>query len=291
MHTAGQLTDMRLVLVTCDVAQPTTGDRLPMQDESLPRGGPLHNGPCCQSLMQVQDLVAASRRKDAFLALLGHELRNPLASIHQAIRLLRAQTGEAARQRTQAIIERQVCRMTRLINDLQEVSLITQGRVHLHRERVDLCSILRNAIETIQWDIEERKHRLTTDMPRDPVWLQGDAGRLEQVFVNLLANASRYTDAGGKLTVSLSAQATQAIVRIRDSGIGIAPDVLPRIFDLYKQANGNDPRSEAGLGVGLALVRHLVESHGGIVSAVSAGHGQGSEFTVCLRTEDPRDGR
>jgi two-component system CheB/CheR fusion protein len=144
-----------------------------------------------------------------------------------------------------------------------------------------------NAIETLESDLNERSHRLATELPDTPVWLHADPCRLEQVFVNLVANASRYTDAGGELTVGMHAGEGQAVVRVRDSGIGIAPHALAHIFDLFKQANGADPRSKAGLGVGLAVVRKLVELHGGSVTAASAGLGQGSEFTVRLRTLHP----
>ena len=144
---------------------------------------------------------------------------------------------------------------------------------------------MNNAIETLESDIKQRNHRLTTALPDAPVWLQADPGRLEQVFVNLLANASKYTDTGGELTVWMHVRDGQAVVRVRDSGIGIAPEVLPHLFDLFRQADEAAPRSQSGLGIGLALVRNLVESHGGSVTGASAGLGQGSEFTVCLPRE------
>jgi signal transduction histidine kinase len=142
--------------------------------------------------------------------------------------------------------------------------------------------VIRNTIETLESDIRERNHRLTALLPDEPVWLQGDAGRLEQVFVNLLANAARYKDDGGELAIRVTLQDSRVVVRVRDSGIGIKPEVLPRIFDLFKRADEAAPRSKAGLGIGLALVRSLVELHGGCVTATSAGAGQGSEFAVCL---------
>jgi signal transduction histidine kinase len=240
-----------------------------------------------QARLQVEALASANRRKDEFLAMLSHELRSPLASLHYAVRVLGKQTGEAStQQRMQALIERQLGRMTGLIDELREVSRITNGRVRLQRERIDLRVIVSNAIETLEPDINERKHRLATELPDAPVWLQADPGRLEQVFVNLLANASRYTDAGGELKVWVHARRGQAIVRVRDSGIGIAPEALPHIFELFKQGNETDPRSKAGLGVGLAVVRNLIELHGGSVTAASGGSRQGSEFTVRLPTED-----
>jgi signal transduction histidine kinase len=242
--------------------------------------------PLRQARLRVEELAAANRRKDEFLAMLGHELRSPLAAIQNAVRLLSRQTGETPPgQKTQALIERQVRHMTQLVDDLLDVSRISHGRLHLQRERIDLRVIVSNAIETLESDINERHHRLTTALPDVPVWLQGDPWRLEQVFVNLLANASRYTDAGGELAVWVHTRDGQAVVGIRDSGIGIAPDALAHIFDLFRQADAAAPRSKSGLGIGLALVRNLVELHGGRVTAASAGIGQGSEFTVRLPRE------
>jgi signal transduction histidine kinase len=243
--------------------------------------------PLRQGQLRIEELASANRRKDEFLAMLSHELRSPLAAIHYAVRFLRTQTGEvAAQQRMQALIERQLGRMTHLVDELLDVSRIASGRMHLHRERIDLRDVVSHAIETLESDLSERNHRLSTEFPDAPVWLQADAGRLEQVFVNLLANAARYTDAGGELRVWVHTKDRQAVVRVRDSGVGIAPEALPHIFDLFKQANEADPRSKSGLGVGLAVVRNLVELHGGSVAAASAGAGQGSEFAVRLPTEE-----
>jgi signal transduction histidine kinase len=245
------------------------------------------DGPLLQARLQVDALACANRRKDEFLAMLAHELRSPLAAIHYAVRFVGKQAGEAStQQRMQAVIERQLGRMTHLVEELLDVSRITSGHLHLQRERLDLRDVVSHAIETLEWDLLERNHRLTTKLPDAPVWLQADAARLEQVLVNLLANASRYTDAGGRLAVWVHLKDREAIIRVRDSGIGIAPEALPHIFDLFKQGNAADPRSKAGLGVGLAVVRNLVELHGGSVTAASAGVGQGSEFTVRLPTAD-----
>jgi signal transduction histidine kinase len=247
-----------------------------------------HGAPALRKArLRVEELAAVNRRKDESLAMISHELRSPLAAIQNALRLLSGQVGEGlARQRAQALIERQVRRMTLLVDDLLDVSRITHGRMHLRRERVDLRVVVSNAIETLQSDINERDHHLTTAVPDGPVWLQADPMRLEQVFVNLLANASRYTDAGGKLAVWVHTRDDQAVIRIRDSGIGIAPDALPHIFDLFRQADEAVPHSKSGLGIGLALVRNLLELHGGSVTAASAGIGQGSEFTVRLPRQD-----
>jgi signal transduction histidine kinase len=245
------------------------------------------NGSLSQPALQVEALTCANRRKDEFLAILSHELRNPLASMHYAVRLLGTQTGEGpARLRMQALIERQLRRMTHLVDELLDVSRITSGQLHLQRERLDLRDVVSHSIETLEWDLLEREQRLATELPDAPVWLRADPVRLEQVVVNLLANASRYTNAHGRLSVWVHAQDGEAIVRVRDSGIGIAADALPHIFDLFKQGNAADPRSRPGLGVGLAVVRNLVELHGGSVTAASAGVGHGSEFTVRLPTEE-----
>ena len=240
----------------------------------------------CHAPLSVQELATANRRKDEFLAMLGHELRNPLASIHNGLNLLSHQTEDTpAPQKIHAMIERQVRRMTQLLDDLLDVSRITNGRLHLQRERIDLRDVVNNAIETLELDIKQRNHRLTTALPDAPVWLQADPGRLEQVFVNLLANASKYTDAGGELAVWMHLREGQAMVRVRDSGIGMAPEALPHLFDLFRQADEAAPRSQSGLGIGLALVRNIVESHGGSVTGASGGLGQGSEFTVRLPRE------
>jgi signal transduction histidine kinase len=232
---------------------------------------------------RVEELANANRRKDEFLAMLGHELRSPLASIRNGIHLLvHHQQDAPASQKVQVMIERQVRRMTQLVEDLLDVSRITHGRLRLQRERIDLREVVGNAIQTLESDIRQRNHRVTLSLPDAPLWLLADPGRLEQVFVNLLANASKYTDTGGELTVIGRVQDNQAMVRVRDSGIGIAAELLPHLFDLFWQADAAAARSQSGLGVGLALVRNLVESHGGIVTAQSAGPGQGSEFTVYL---------
>jgi two-component system CheB/CheR fusion protein len=233
--------------------------------------------------MRMKALASANRRKDELLATVSHELRSPLASIQNAVHLLNGSAGDtSARHGAQALIERQVRRMTRLVDDLLDVSRISRARLRLQRERIDLRLIVSNAIDTLQSDIKERNHRLAVALPDAPLWLQADPWRLEQVFVNLLANASKYTDAGGELAAWMHTRDDQVIVRIRDSGIGIAPESLPHIFDLFRQTDEAAARSRSGLGIGLALVRNLVESHGGSVTAASAGLGKGSEFTVRL---------
>jgi signal transduction histidine kinase len=250
------------------------------------RADPLvtQHAPARLARSRIEALLTADRRKNEFLAMLCHELRSPLASIRNAIGILRGRTGEdlAIQHRMHALIERQVCQMTLLASGLLDVSRISCGRLRLKCERVDLCVVVRHAIETLESDFNERKHRVAATWPDAPVWLHADASRLEQVFVNLLANASKYTDLGGDLVLSVQTRDGHAVVCIRDSGIGIAHDVLPYIFDLFVQADEAALRSGSGLGIGLALVRMISELHGGSVIAASAGLGQGSEFTVRL---------
>jgi signal transduction histidine kinase len=232
---------------------------------------------------QVRELLAAERRKDEFLALLVHELRSPLTAIGYANGLMGKQMAEGAPdQPLQGLIARQVFRMSELVDEVLDVSRVINGLLSVHRERIDLRVIVANALETLQSDIVVRGQRLSTRLPEVPVWVLGDGRRLEQVFVNLIANASRYTDTGGRLTAWVYCQDGEAVVRIRDSGIGIAPDSLSGIFELFRQGNAADPRSKAGLGVGLALVRQLIGLHDGTVTAASEGVGRGSEFTICL---------
>jgi signal transduction histidine kinase len=236
---------------------------------------------------QVDELLTAERRKDEFLATLCHELRSPLGAIQSALGILSGRAGQdlAAQQRLHALIERQVRHMMRLTADLLDVSGISRGQLHLQRDRIDLRVVLHQAIETMDSELQRRGHRLVLAIPDAPVWLQADATRLQQVFHNLLANASKYTDPGGDLALSLRVRDHYAVVSVRDSGIGIAADTLPHIFDLFVQADPPARRHGAGLGIGLALVRTLVEMHGGSVAAMSAGVGQGSEFSVRLPVE------
>jgi len=237
---------------------------------------------------QASVLSDLHRRKDEFLAMLSHELRNPLTPIANAAQLLRLQLDESPlQQQARAIIERQVGQMTRLIDDLMEVSRITSGRIHLQRERLDLRRIVERARESVDPLVVEHQHVLTLRLPPDPVWLNADATRLEQVLVNLLNNAAKYSDDHSHIWLGLEQEGAEAVLRVHDSGIGIAPHVLPRIFDLFTQAERTLDRSQGGLGIGLALVKELVTMHGGTVEAISA-LGQGSEFVVRLPIFDCR---
>lgn len=231
---------------------------------------------------QAAALADLHRRKDEFLAMLSHELRNPLAPISNAVQLLRLQSNEDQLQlQARTIIERQVGQLKHLIDDLLEVSRITTGRVQLHRERVAIHGIVDRAVETARPLIEQRGHELTVSVPPQPIWLYADAARLEQVVVNLLNNAAKYTEESGHIWLTVQQEGDEAVLRVRDSGVGIAPELLPRIFDLFTQAERSLARSEGGLGIGLALVQRLVELHQGRVEAHSS-LGRGSEFVVRL---------
>lgn len=223
-----------------------------------------------------RDAEAANRTKDEFLAMLGHELRNPLAPILTALQLMRLRGIEGA-ERERAIIERQVKHMVGLVDDLLDVSRITRGKVQLKRSRVDLADLVAKSIEMTGPAIEERRHTLRVDVSRG-LLVDGDPARLAQVIANLLTNAAKYTDPGGSIQVVGQVHDRHAVIRVIDTGIGIAPEMLPRVFDLFSQERQNIDRSQGGLGLGLAIVRSLVQSHGGSVSARSDGEGRGAEF-------------
>lgn len=236
---------------------------------------------------RIEELGRADRRKNEFLATVCHELRSPIAAIRNAVKVLRSPNDikVTVQQHMHELIERQAQQMALLVGGLLDITRIVRGQLTLQRERVDLRVVLSRAWETLEWDLKGRSQQLSLTLPACDVWLGADAARLEQVFVNLLGNASKYTHIGGEVALSLHVSDGRAVVRIRDSGIGISPAALPHIFDLFMQADAAAPRSASGLGIGLALVRAIVESHGGKVTAVSAGLGEGSEFSVCLPLE------
>jgi signal transduction histidine kinase/ActR/RegA family two-component response regulator len=230
-------------------------------------------------------LKEADRRKDEFLAMLAHELRNPLAPIRSALELLRIdREGESATM-AHDIMDRQVRHLVRLVDDLLDVSRIVRGRIELRKEVVELSLVLGHAIEVSRGEIDAHHHKLVVDA--DPsLCVLGDSTRLAQVVANLLNNASKYTDDGGTIWLTTKRDGASAIISIRDNGSGIAPEVLPTVFDLFIQADRTIQRSRGGLGIGLTLVRRLAELHGGTVSVRSDGPGHGSEFIVCLSVLD-----
>ncbi|MFN2407282.1 MAG: ATP-binding protein [Pyrinomonadaceae bacterium] len=238
-----------------------------------------------QTHEQAEALAELHHRKDEFLAMLSHELRNPLSAISSALHVLRLQGNEnPIQQRAMTTMEGQVGQLAHLVDDLLEVSRVITGRIQLQLECLDLRSIAHQAVEAVRPLIERQRHELSVSLPAEPVWVQGDPTRLEQVVVNLLNNAAKYSDEGGhmRLTVEQGDGEVEAVLRVRDTGVGIAPELLPRIFDLFTQADRTLDRSEGGLGIGLSLVQKLVELHSGKVSAHSAGLRQGSEFIVRL---------
>ncbi len=229
-----------------------------------------------------ETLREADRRKDEFLAMLAHELRNPLAPIRNAAELmLRTMPAGVPQRRAAEIIDRQVQQMVRMVDDLLDVSRITHGRIELERRPVDLAAVIALAVEAVTPTMLERRHRLTVQAGV-PLTVQGDAARLQQCLVNLLSNAAKYTDAGGDVAVELACEAEEAVLRVSDSGAGIAPDVLPVVFDLFVQSARTLDRAQGGLGIGLSVVRRLVEMHGGSVTASSPGLGQGATFEMRL---------
>ncbi|WAK03414.1 PAS domain S-box protein [Methylobacter sp. YRD-M1] len=228
-------------------------------------------------------LRLADRRKDEFLAMLAHELRNPLAPIRNAVQLLKMlEPTDPKLAWSRNVIDRQVTHMARLLDDLLDVARIMQGKIRLNMERFELTEILNNAIETSRPLIESRDQELIVSQTTTPPWIEGDRVRLAQVLSNLLNNAAKYTSEGGKITLSVMREDSSAVIEVRDTGIGISPDILPQIFDLFTQADHSLAHAQGGLGIGLTLVRELVEIHGGTVTASSAGIGQGSTFTVRL---------
>jgi PAS domain S-box-containing protein len=242
-----------------------------------------------QALRHNQEaLHEADRRKDEFLALLAHELRNPLAPIRYALATSR-KAGRTLEQqkRAEEVIERQVAHMSRLLDDLLEVSRITHGTLELKKSRTELTVVLGAAIEAARPILDSRHHTLSLDLPKQTVRLEADPVRLAQVFSNLLINAAKYTDAGGCIELRATREESAVVVAVRDNGIGISADMMPRLFTLFSQAHTALGRSEGGLGVGLALARGLVALHGGRVEARSDGPGRGSEFIVRLPTGVP----
>lgn len=233
---------------------------------------------------QVEDaLRVADQRKDEFLATLAHELRNPLAPLRNALNILeRAGKDEALQLQARQVMVRQLEQMTRLVDDLLDLSRITRDKIELRKERTALTAVLASALETCRSVIEARGHKLEVDLPTEPVYVQADFTRLAQVFTNLLNNAAKYTPPNGQIWLKAERQGDEVLVRVRDSGIGIAADMLPRIFDMFTQVDSALTHAQGGLGIGLTLVKRLVGMHGGTVTAGSAGHGQGSEFVVRL---------
>ena len=223
---------------------------------------------------------AATREKDEFLALLSHELRNPLAAMMNAVVIARLDAEQ--RDRALEIARRQTQHLSRLVDDLLDVARITQGRITLCREPVALAQVVERAVEATRTWMEDRQHHVIVSLPTDAVLVDGDPVRLEQVTTNLLTNAAKYTGPGGHIEVAVAREGDAAVLRVRDDGMGVTPDLMPRIFDLFAQGDRPLDRAQGGLGLGLSIVKRLVELHGGSVMVRSAGPGTGSEFVIRL---------
>ena len=235
-----------------------------------------------------EQLIQADRRKDEFLAMLGHELRNPLAAIGNAVLVARTPGLENRREWSLQVIKRQVDQLSKLIDDLMDASRVRLGKIELRRDHVELVQILSRAIDGVQPQVDERRQRIELSLPNQPLAVVADPTRLEQVFVNLLSNASKYSHDEGRIFVTVTAGAANLAVHVRDEGVGLEPRMAARIFDLFVQAQTSLDRAKGGLGIGLSLAQRLTELHGGTIVARSEGLGHGSEFIVTLPLATPR---
>ncbi len=229
---------------------------------------------------RTRELEQADHNKDVFLLTLAHELRSPLAALVLVVPLLRVAATDEARAKVAGVVKRQTASMSRLIEDLVDISLVRSGKLVLRRQPTDLTKVVAGVTELMRPLMETRRHAFEQSLPREPAWIDGDGTRLAQVITNLLTNAVRYTPEGGRITLALRTERTVAVLRIRDNGIGLQADMLTRVFELFTQVKGAFGVASAGLGIGLDLVRRLVEMHGGTVIASSEGLGTGSEFIV-----------
>ncbi len=242
-----------------------------------------------QQLLQrnAETLADINRRKDEFLAMLGHELRNPLAPIAHAVQLLQTLPGgDTIQERAVGIIARQTSQLRRLVDDLMDASRIGTGKIHVRLEDVAVNDVVERALETVRPLVDERGHEITVSVPSPPLRVSADAARLEQIVVNLLSNAVKYTKDRGRIWLTVERGDDECVLRVRDTGIGISPELLPRVFDLFTQGAPTSDHSPGGLGIGLALVQRLVELHHGRVEAHSV-LGEGSEFVVTLPLARP----
>jgi PAS domain S-box-containing protein len=284
-HSRGEATDVEYRIVRPDGSVRWVRDRgFPIRDAA---GNVYRFAGLAEDVTDKKEaeeaLREADRRKDEFLAMLAHELRNPLAPIASSVQVLNLLGPRDARlQYARDTIDRQVRHLARLVDDLLDVSRLSTGKVKLRKERVELAAVLARAVETSRPLIDARRHELTVTVPEGPVWVDADATRLAQVVSNLLNNAAKYTEEGGRIALAVGWEGGEAVLRVRDSGVGIPADMLARVFDLFTQVDRGLDRAQGGLGIGLTLVKSLAEMHGGRVSAHSDGPGRGSEFVVRL---------
>ena len=227
-------------------------------------------------------LTDADRQKNQFLAMLAHELRNPLAAVRNAVEVAARSGSKEDLEWSRDVTSRQIRNFAHLINDLLDVARVTEGKIQLRKQIIDAAPVVGHAVESVKPLLDERKHELLVSFRSKDLRLEADTTRLEQILVNLLANAAKYTPSGGRIVLNVGVEGGEMVFRVRDNGVGILPGLLPRIFDLFTQADRSLDRSEGGLGIGLTLVKSLAELHGGTVTATSAGPGKGSEFVVRL---------
>jgi len=232
---------------------------------------------------RADGLAEANRNQEVFMALLSHELRGPLSPIQNALSVFQQiHTDDPIIEQAGNILDRQVAQMVRLVDDLLDISRITKGKLLLTKEQVDLRVVINHSAETVRPFMDARRHDFSVALPITPIWVEADPARMEQVVANLLNNAAKYTDTGGLIRLSVIQEGDEAVIRVRDNGIGISPSLLPHVFELFAQVDGSVGRSYGGLGIGLALARNLVEMHDGRLQASSGGDGKGCEFTIKL---------
>ncbi len=241
-----------------------------------------HASVALENAILMHRIQEADRRKDEFLAMLAHELRNPLAPIRNALYVMKLSNDPNMRQQAEDTIERQLKQMVHLVDDLMDVSRITQGKIELRKERIQLAAAIQHAAETAQSLLRQRDHHLHIQLPKQPIWLEADVARISQIFSNILNNAAKYTNPGGKISVEAELLGDKVTITVSDNGIGIPPDMLTHIFDMFSQVDSSLERAQGGLGIGLTLVKSLVEMHGGTIEAQSRGLNEGSSFTVTL---------
>lgn len=267
-----------IVWGNCSAGRPFSPDEVLLADELAARGSV-----ALENSLLVRDIQENDRRKNEFLAMLAHELRNPLAPIrnaHEILRMLKSDQPELSLARD--VIQRQLTHLVRLVDDLLDVSRITRGKIRLQNQVLDISQVIASAVETSRPLIDASGHRLEVTLPPSPLFVEGDPSRLVQVFGNLLNNAAKFTPPGGQIALRAQQQAGEVVVRVRDNGAGIPPEMLAQVFELFTQVNQALDRTTGGLGVGLTLVRRLVELHHGSVQAISEGLEMGSEFVVRL---------
>ena len=274
-------------LILLAIADITERKRLEKEREGLLQAAEVARDRAEEDAAQLAD---ADRHKNQFLAMLAHELRNPLAAVRNAVEVATRSGSKEDLEWSRDVTARQVGNFAHLINDLLDVARITEGKIQLHKELIDAGPVIRHAVAAVKPFVDERKHELLLSYTSTDLKLEADSTRLEQILVNLITNAAKYTPSGGRIQLIVGVEGKEVVFRVRDNGLGIQPDLLPKMFDLFTQADRSLDRSEGGLGIGLTLVRSLAELHGGAVTATSDGPGKGSEFVVRFPAAEARTG-